>query len=249
MIEIFSISLRDFWTKKFIKLTIMPLILSILLLGFAVAFSASSVSEALIGVIQTGDFGYFNLSDNEIFKIVVSSAILKWFMASIFYLFGAYLVLIVSVFVALFVVGFFTPLVVKEINARHYGLDLSDLPSTTFVMRKMIVEIFKFLGILVVSLPFLVLPFLNFIAISVPFFYLYYKFLLIDVASNVLNDIKFRLALLEGGTMAFAISCLVFYILCLVPFVGLFFQLFFIIFLTHLLFYKYHKVSPKLQEF
>ena len=102
----------------------------------------------------------------------------------------------------------------------------------------MMVEIMKFLGILLVCLPLLFVPFVNFFIINVPFFYIYYKLLLIDVGSNTLDSDKFELALLEGGGVKFVVFTLLFYLISLVPLVGLFFQLYFVIVLSHLFYQR-----------
>ena len=79
----------------------------------------------------------------------------------------------------------------------------------------------------------LFVPVINLFIINVPFFYIYYKLVLIDVASNALSAKSFERSYKMGGGYKFALSAFIFYLLCLIPLVGLFFQLFFIIFLTH----------------
>ena len=126
----------------------------------------------------------------------------------------------------------------KEINKRHYNYVLKSEASTARVLKVMMVEIMKFLGILLVCLPLLFVPFVNFFIINVPFFYIYYKLLLIDVGSNTLDSDKFELALLEGGGVKFVVFTLLFYLISLVPLVGLFFQLYFVIVLSHLFYQR-----------
>ena len=140
--------------------------------------------------------------------------------------------------IALIVAGFLTPVVAKEINKRHYNYVLKSEASTARVLKVMMVEIVKFLGILLVCLPLLFVPFVNFFIINVPFFYIYYKLLLIDVGSNTLDSDKFELALLEGGGVKFIAFTLLFYLISLVPLVGLFFQLYFVIVLSHLFYQR-----------
>ena len=138
--------------------------------------------------------------------------------------------------IALIVAGFLTPVVTKEINKRHYNYVLKSEVSTARVLKVMTVEIMKFLGILLVCLPLLFVPVLNFFIINVPFFYIYYKLLLIEVGSNTLEGDNVELALLEGGGVKFIAFTLLFYLISLVPLVGLFFQLYFVIVLSHLFF-------------
>ncbi|HDX8147265.1 TPA: hypothetical protein RQJ23_001760, partial [Campylobacter fetus] len=93
-------------------------------------------------------------------------------------------------------------------------------------------------AILLICTPFLFVPFLNLFIINLPFFYLFYKFMLIDVASNCMDKTMFEITMIKGAGLGFALSAILFYLLCLIPFIGLFFQLFFVMFFTHLLFKK-----------
>lgn len=236
MIDIFTLSIKDFWTKKFILLSIFPLILTLIFFSITLNFAFSE-----FGVFLTDSINSYIINYPIIYDFF-NSEIIKWILSAILYAFTAYLVVVVSLFFTLIIVGFLTPIVVDEINKRHYKLDLKDKAKTALVFRKMATEFFKFIGILLVCLPLIFIPFLNFLFAIVPFFYIYYKFLLIDISSNILNEIKFNICYIEGGKFSFALACFFFYILSLVPFVGLFFQLFFMIFLTHLIFKNYLKV-------
>ncbi|MDL0087826.1 EI24 domain-containing protein [Campylobacter gastrosuis] len=235
MIEIFRLSIADFWSKKFIYLAILPLFFSIFMLSLALFLGAKPAVLAIFDAIN----GYFG--EYEIVKFLMQNELFNWLINAFVYAFGAYLVVILSVFFALFVAGFLTPIVVNEINKRHYKIILKNDVSLVFITKIMVVEILKFLGILLVCLPLLFVPVLHFFVGIIPFFYIYYKFLLVDVASNILGKTKFELCLIEGGGVGFVLSSFAFYLVSLLPIVGLFFQLFFVIFLTHLVFRRYLK--------
>ncbi|AQW82950.1 EI24 domain-containing protein [Campylobacter pinnipediorum] len=239
MIDIFRLSVADFWSKKIILLSILPFLLSVLVFGFSAYFASVNLTEFIIDTLSGWGYEYFDLNEYGFFQAITEGVLFKWIFYSIIYALVAYFVLVASVFSSLIIVGFLTPIVVKEINLRHYNIDVKNPINFMFITKSMCAILIKFIFIFIACLPFLFLPFVNFIIISVPFFYLYYKFLLIDVGSNILNEIKFKIAYLENGGFFFMLSCLVFYAMCLIPIVGLFFQLFFIIFLTHLLARRY----------
>lgn len=235
MIEIFRLSIADFWSKKFIYLAILPLFFSVFVLSLVLFYGGSFVVLAVFDTIN----GYFG--EYELVRDLMQNEFFSWLINAFVYAFGAYLVVILSVFFALFVAGFLTPIVVNEINKRHYKIALKNDVSLIFITKIMVVEILKFLGILLVCLPLLFVPIFHFFVGIIPFFYIYYKFLLVDVASNILGKTKFELCLIEGGGVGFVLSSFAFYLVSLLPIVGLFFQLFFVIFLTHLVFRRYLK--------
>ncbi|CZE49958.1 EI24 domain-containing protein [Campylobacter geochelonis] len=245
MIGIFRLSLKDFLTRKFILLSILPFLVAVVLLSGFMIFGGKELFDTLSLGAQSGDFSFLDESEYPWLAKALTFGLTKWIISALFYVAGTFLVLMLSVFIALGVAGFLTPIVAKELNSRHYNLVKESEPSFWRVMKLMGIELVKFIVILLICLPLLFIPVINLFAINIPFFYLYYKFLLVDVASNALDKTKFELAYKKGGGYGFIFACIVFYILCLVPFVGLFFQLFFVIYLTHILYSKERKNSLK----
>jgi len=224
MINLLRLGFKDFFTAKFITLSILPLCLSILCLAWLSIWGGGEIFDFLSDGAKNENFAFLESNSTLSFiaiKILSFSAT-KWIVSILFYV----------------LTGFLTPVVAKEINKRHYNYVLKSEASTTRVLKVMMVEIMKFLGILLVCLPLLFVPFVNFFIINVPFFYIYYKLLLIDVGSNTLDSDKFELALLEGGGVKFIVFTLLFYVISLVPLVGLFFQLYFVIVLSHLFYQR-----------
>lgn len=238
MINLLRLSFKDFFIAKFITLSILPLFLSICSLTWLTIWGGGEIFDLLSDSAKNENFAFLEPNSTLSFiaiKILSFSAT-KWIVSILFYILSTFLTIIVSIVIALVVAGFLTPVVAKEINKRHYNYVLKNEVSTARVLKVMMVEIMKFLGILLVCLPLLLVPFVNFFIINVPFFYIYYKLLLIDVGSNTLDSDKFELALLEGGGIKFIAFTLLFYLISLVPLVGLFFQLYFVIVLSHLFF-------------
>ena len=240
MINLLRLGFKDFFTAKFIALSILPLLLSIVCLAWLSIWGGGEIFDLLSEGAKSGDYGFIEpnstLSSYAV-KILNFSAT-KWIISILFYVLSTFLTIIISIIIALIVAGFLTPVAAKEINKRHYHYIPKSEASTARVLKVMMVEIMKFLGILLVCLPLLFVPLLNLFIINVPFFYIYYKFLLIDVGSNTLDSDKFELALLEGGGIKFIAFTFLFYLISLVPLVGLFFQLYFVIVLSHLFYQR-----------
>ncbi|MBR8465129.1 EI24 domain-containing protein [Campylobacter sp. faydin G-140] len=237
--SIFWLSWRDFLTAKFITLSILPLVLSVAVLISVMMLGGSELWELLLAGAMSGEYVFFDTSSYPLVAKILSFEVVRYLISSLFYILSTFLVVILSVAIALLIAGFLTPIVTREINARHYNIAQTSMVGTSRVLWLMTTVIFKFLGILLLCLPFIfIIPILSFFFINIPFFYLYYKFLLIDVASNALSESKFELVWLEGGGFKFILACAVFYIISLVPLLGLFLQLFFIIFLTHIFYQK-----------
>ena len=233
--KIFRLSSEDFFTRKFILLSLLPFFCPLVILGVLAYFGGSELFSVLSAGAQSGDFSFLDEQRFPIIAKILSFAATKWIIGAIFYALASFAVLMLSVFCALLIAAFLTPTVTKEINARHYRLSRADEASTARVLKLTALEILKFLAILFICSVLLFVPVINLFIINVPFFYIYYKLILIDVASNTLNAKSFERCYKRGGGYKFSLSAFVFYLLCLVPLVGLFFQLFFIIFLSHVL--------------
>ena len=233
--KIFRLSSEDFFTRKFILLSLLPFFCPLVILGAVAYFGGSELFSLLSAGAQSGDFSFLDEQRFPIIAKILSFAATKWIIGAIFYALASFAVLMLSVFCALLIAAFLTPTVTKEINARHYRLSRADEASTARVLKLTALEILKFLAILFICSVLLFVPVINLFIINVPFFYIYYKLILIDVASNTLSAKSFERCYKRGGGYKFSLSAFVFYLLCLVPLVGLFFQLFFIIFLSHVL--------------
>ena len=115
--DILRLSLKDLFTPKFIALSILPLVFSALIIAAIAMFGGRELYEALNAAIP-GEAGA--LAEYPMAAKILSLGIAKWLIGAIFYAVGAYLVVMLSVFCALAVAGFLTPMIAREINRRHY---------------------------------------------------------------------------------------------------------------------------------
>ena len=99
----------------------------------------------------------------------------------------------------------------------------------------------KFILIFLICIPLLFIPVVNLFILNLPFFYLFYRLILIDIASNTSDSLIFEIDLQKGGGIKFFSASVLFYIITLIPFVGLFLQIYFVIFLSHVLLEKNSK--------
>lgn len=232
MIRIFGLCVRDFFTRKFILLSLVPFFVSLAFLLSIVFIFGSDVANSLrnfaLGLVENDGF----------FAVALSSEFLLQALDIFIYGFGIFIALMLGVVCAGFISGFFTPLVSEFTNAKYYKIVLNKKPSNVDITLLYAKVIRRFIVFLILSLFLLFIPFFGVIAVNATFFYLFYEFMLIDVASNCCDEMRFKLTMMQGGEFTFKIWALIFYLACLIPLVGLFFQLFFIMFFSHLLLSK-----------
>lgn len=235
--DILRLSIKDLFTPKFIALSILPLVFSVIIIAAIAMLGGRELYEALNAAVS-GEAGA--LAEYPMVAKILSLGIAKWLIGAIFYAVGAYLVVMLSVFCALAVAGFLTPVVAREINRRHYRVDEAQLANVSLTRQTALMGqiLLKFFLIALICVPILAVPVLNFLALHPAFFYLYYSLLFIDVAPNALSRHKFELYLLDYGGYKFKAAALCFYLLCLVPIFGLFLQVFFIIYFSHFFFLR-----------
>ncbi|MBT0879582.1 EI24 domain-containing protein [Campylobacter sp. RM12640] len=222
----FIISLKDFFTFRFLAFSLFPLIISSIIF-----ISLLTLAFSYVGSLD------FN---EEAFNFFLGAMILhaiQIFIMIITISGGGFLALYLSIFFALVITSFLTPMIVREINLKHYNynkLDEIGLIQITWLLFKIVL---KFLFFLFFVLLFHIIPILNFIASFLMFclmFYLFFNFLIYDVASCVLNKNDFLS--FKPFKFKYIFCVFLFYLASNIPYVGFFLPVFFVIFLAHLLF-------------
>ncbi|EAC1917758.1 hypothetical protein FV904_07030, partial [Campylobacter coli] len=103
----------------------------------------------------------------------------------------------------------------------------------------------KFIGIFLLCTLALFLPFINLFVYYLAFYYLFHKLLMLDITSSVLDKENFKIFNAQASTFEFKFSTLCFYLLSSIPLLGIFLQVFFVIFLTHLAYQRILKLEVK----
>jgi len=178
-------------------------------------------------------------SENSIIDFILSIGAVSWVISTFLYLIvGAFLIL-ASVLLSIIMIGFFTPIIVKEIRKRHYPqikLTNQDFTfvSSIFIYLKIF---FIFFSLLFFIVPFLLIPGVNLAVLYLPFYYLFHNFLVLDTGSSIMSKEEFKKCIKENKTL-FRTTTLSLFLLSMIPFAGILFQVFFVIVLAHLFFMK-----------
>lgn len=241
MIEILRLSLRDFCTKKFLNFALLPFFFSLVLFAILAYFGFSALLEFF-------DELFGKDSENSVFAFIYSLAFVQIFIAILSVLSASFIVIFASVFFAIFIVSFLTPFICKAINEKYYHHPLKKPISTTKILLKTLWILAKFVLFFFIATFLLLVPFVNLFVYYVVVYYLFHKLLILDVASNVLNIDEFTLFYTKTSPLEFKFTTLCFYLLACVPFAGLFLQVFFVIFLTHLFYQKELCLKPKIDK-
>lgn len=170
MIEMLSLCINDFFKKKFILLSILPFILSLLAIGLVLIFGANELFDLLKQSLISTDFSFIDETKQGFLVSLLSFDITRILVMSIFYTLGGLLGILLSVIIAVIIAGFLTPIVTKFVDQKYYNTKLKSQVDSVRVIKIFLAVFFKFILILLITIPFLFVPFLNLFIINVPFF-------------------------------------------------------------------------------
>ncbi|EIP2824900.1 EI24 domain-containing protein [Campylobacter jejuni] len=235
--DILKLAIKDFLSLKFLKFTLIPLIFSLVLMLFLGVLGFSALLDYFHSLFSVGEDSFwawfYALHFVQILITIIS------------FLFSGFIVIFASVFLALFITSFLTPFIAKEINQKYYHYDNTNEVSTLKVIFEIFKIFIKFIGIFLLCTLALFLPFINIFVYYLAFYYLFHKLLMIDVTSTILDKESFKNFHSDFSPLEFKFSTLCFYLLSSVPLLGLFLQVFFVIFLTHLGYQRILKLELK----
>ncbi|MFV0481276.1 MAG: EI24 domain-containing protein, partial [Campylobacteraceae bacterium] len=237
--EIFNKSLKDFLSGKFLTLSFAPLLAAAIVLSILMVLGVKELLDLIQTFIDTNSIDPVFKEEYPWLVKILSYGFVHWIISAIFFTFGSLLVVVFSIVIAVLVLGFLTPTVVKTLHQKYY----SHLPlpkETLSVSKTLLITLFiflKFIGLLLICIPFMFIPLVNIIAFNAPFYYLFHKLMVFDVASNIFDESSYKKAI-EPFKMQLIVITFCFFILALIPVLGLFLQLFFAIYLTHYIFLK-----------
>jgi hypothetical protein len=248
------LSIKDFLTPKMLKYSILPFIITMILM-YVVFFILAGIGLDQLGSmnVQTTQTTIENgipytesfsaqLEGSAIIQFLMSYTITSWIASFLVYAIGGFFVLYASIFIAVIVIGFLTPFVMKELQKRHYkDIELighSNMFSAILLMIKWVAVMLLLFFLLI---PLYFIPLVNLIAFNLPLYYFFHKVLLYDVSSNICTDeedkqIKFfNKNMLRGKT-------LLLYLVSLIPFAIFFGAIFYVIYLGNTYFVEVKKI-------
>jgi len=255
--NILSTSIRDLFSVKMIKYSLLPFIMSMLVL-YTLFFTVAGIGLSSLGsmdvqssstTIENGvpntDSFTATLEGTALIKFLMSSAITSWIATFLVYTIGTMLTLYFSIFLALIIVGFLTPTILKEVQKRHYSdvtmIGYSNLIESIFLLVKWTLVM---LVLFVVFIPLYFIPILGILAFNFPLYYFFHKVLTYDVASNICTKEE-AMKIKFFNANALRLKTLGLYILSLIPFVIFFASVFYIIYLGHSFFLETKKLRAE----
>ncbi|QOP43854.1 EI24 domain-containing protein [Sulfurimonas sediminis] len=253
-IGILSLSLKDLFTKKMLIYSLMPFIVSMLILYILFFIVAGlGVDQLTTMEVQTTQTTIENgiphtesfqatLAGTGIMKFLMSSALTSWIATFLIYTIGGLMTLYASIFVALLIIGFLTHAILKELQQRHYQdvqmIGYSNAIEGIFLTLKWI---FIMILLFFVFIPLYFIPVINIVAFNFPLYYFFHKMLTYDVSSAICTkEEAMKIKFFHANTLR--LKTLGLYLLSLIPFVIFFASVFYVIYLGHSYFIETRKL-------
>ena len=252
--NIFLLSIKDFLSAKMLKYALMPFIISMIILYLLFFFVAGAGLDALGSMdvhttqttIENGvphtDSIQAHLEGSAIIKFLMSHAITSWIATFLVYAIGGFFTLFLSIFVALLVIGFLTPYVLKELQRRHYQ-DIEMIGHSNIFKDLVLIIKWAFIMLLLFFLfiPLYFIPIVNIVAFNFPLYYFFHKILTFDIASNIATEQENVIMKYENGT-DLRLKTLALYLISLIPFAVFFGAIFYVIYIGHTYFVGIAKI-------
>lgn len=252
--SIIALSFKDLFTSKMIKYSILPFIFSMLVLytlffvfaGLGLDSLGSMQVHSTTTTMQNGipntDSFSATLQGTALIQWLMSHALTSWIATFLVYTVGTLLTLYFSIFIAVLIVGFLTPVILREIQHRHYSdvemLGHSNIFEGLFLILKwLLIMLLMFL----VFLPLYFIPIVNIIAFNLPLYYFFHKMMTYDVGSTICTkEENMKIKFFHASTLRLKTFGL--YLISLIPFVVFFASVFYIIYLGHSYFLETRKL-------
>lgn len=227
-------------------MSLAPFIAPIIVLGAIFIYGGGEFFIALQSSAQSGDASIVDGAAHPWVAYLLGFALVQWLLMAVFAVFGTLGVVLVSLIIAVVIVGFLTPVIVRVIRVKNYpNIEAAREHSLGQTLGNILKIFALFLVLLVCTLPFVFIPMLNFLFLQLPFFYLFYKLMLYDILSvGICADAA---QIIEENRIYLFLVMLLFFFLSVIPFVGLLLQVFIVIYLSHFILSKssnsYQKVT------
>lgn len=254
---ILALSFKDLLSAKMLKYSVLPFILSVLLL-YVIFFLLAGATLDSIGTMEVNttsstlengvphtDTFTATLQGTALIQFLLSHAITSWIATFLLYTVGAFLALYLSIFVALIIIGFLTPAILKELQRRHYNDVELKGESNIFEFLFLVLKWFMtMLLMFIVFVPLYFIPLVNIVAFNFPLYYFFHKMITYDVSSTICTkDEAMKIKFFHATTLR--LKTLALYLISLIPFVIFFAAVFFVIYLGHSYFLETKKLRAE----
>lgn len=252
-----ALALKDLFTAKMLKYSLLPFIFSMLILYalfFVVAgigleslgsMQVNTTETSIVNGVQNTDTFQATLEGTALVKWLMGSAVTSWIATFLVYTIGSFLTLYFSIFVALIVVGFLTPTILRELQRRQYSdvelIGHSNIAEALFLTVKWALIMFI---MFILFIPLYFIPIVNIVAFNLPLYYFFHKMMTYDVGSTICTkEENMKIKFFHSTTLR--LKTLGLYLLSLIPFVVFFASVFYIIYLGHSYFLETRKMRSE----
>jgi len=256
-INIFQKSLKDYFTKEMLTLLIYPLLGSAIVLYFSFFTLASMGLDSLENTqiqiqqqqiqIENGQIEQTQVNESytgsSIVDFLLKYTLTSWIVSFLVYTIGLFAIGYLSIFISIIIIGFLSPRILGIIHQRHYeDLDIQTNFSVIDGIAKIIKTSLVMILLLILLIPFYIIPFINIIAINLPFYYFFHKMLHYDISSTITSKEQF-IQIYYKDKLPMRLRTIFLYIISLLPFVAFFISIFYIIYLGHVYFTKLKEIK------
>lgn len=247
-------SVKDFLTPKMLKFALLPFIISLVLM-YIIFFVIAGIGVEQLGTlnvessqttIENGiphtDTLSAQLEGLDIMKFLMSYTVTSWLATFFIYAIGGFLTIYLSIFVAVIIIGFLTPFILRELQRRHYGdVEMIGYGGVFYSIFLALKSTLIMLLLFILLIPFYLIPLVNIVAFNIPLYYFFHKMITFDVSSSICTkDEEKQIGYFNANNLR--IKTLSLYLLSLVPFAIFFGAIFFVIYLGHTYFLEVKKI-------
>ena len=239
-------SVRDYFSLPMLRLALLPFVITgIILVGlfFATAdFGLDTFKSSILHiqshevVMQNGEVVQNNMIDTTytgsgIADFLLTNSVSSWMIGFLYYVIGIFGAAMLSIAVALVIVGFLTPRILKRLRERHYQDVVMKHYGNIFVSIWVVLKNILVAGLLFILLiPLYIIPVVNIIALNYPLYYIFRRLLEYDITTVLMDREEFEeIHYKQRRRLSFRMLLL--YLLSLIPLMGLFIPVFYVIYL------------------
>ncbi len=255
--NLLKLSIKDLFTPKMLQYSLLPLIIS-LIIFYTLFFLVAGVNLEQLGslniestqtTIENGvphtESISAQLEGSSIIDFLMQYSVISWLASFSVYAIGGFLTLHLSIFIAVIVVGFLTPYVLKELQRRHYP-DIEIIGYSNFIASLFLTMKYTFVMIMLFFLlfPLYFIPIVNIIAFNLPLYYFFHKMMTFEVASTLCTKEEAKqIKYFQKNQLR--LKTLGLYLLSLIPFTVLIATIFYIIYLGNTYFVEIKKIRTE----
>jgi len=243
--NLLTLSIKDFLSPQMLKYALLPFIFPMIIMYTLFFLLASAGLDALGSLevsstqttIENGiphtESLQAHLEGSAIIKFLMSHAITSWIATFLVYAIGGFFTLYLSIIVAILVLGFLTPFVLKELQLRHYrDVEMIGYSNVFTALLSVLKWAVIMLLLFILFIPLYFIPLVNIIAFNFPLYYFFHKVMTYDIATNVCTKDEDYLMKYRFGT-GLRLKTLGLYLISLIPFAVFFGAIFYVIYLGH----------------